>query len=233
MSISRWVHINYKSRDGWVLPIWTAHNESTLEGRCHDFSEDIYELGIYISTRLSMLPRVYVRVREEVDELYQAVAKHLPCHEWTDNHEGYGFDIPDSLQFSLLLDLDSLLFELNSCCELVGKLFEQLYGHLEKSLPHVPVGCTIRKILQDAGQETQWFEDLDNHRNFFIHEGAPFFAVDLTNSAQADLLIMKNNLRRFDDPRDRVSLSQLAHMVSGFEQSKGILQKHLIGLFRN
>jgi hypothetical protein len=132
-----------------------------------------------------------------------------------------------------LVDLDALLFEVNSCCELIGRLFEKVYEHAGRPLPLTPVGRAIRRVLEAAGQDAGWFVKLDNHRNFFIHHGAPYFAVDLSeaDAGKYDLLIMKSNLQSFEDEAQFVRYSELKGIVGGFQNSRAVVQQHLAGLF--
>ena len=147
--------------------------------------------------------------------------------------DGYAFPIDDDLKYELLVDIDSLLFELNSCCELMTKLFEGLYQHVGKNLKGDNAGLTIREALIKEGQNASWFVKLDEHRNFFIHEGAPYIAADLTNAPDYDLLIMKKNLFEFNDPSEFLRLSEASDIVQGFDAAKPIIQQHLIELYES
>jgi len=65
-----------------------------------------------------------------------------------------------------------------------------------------------------------------------MHNGAPYFAVDLSNVPERyDLFIMKENLRTFEDETKFVRLSELRDIVEGFTRSKRVLQEYLINLF--
>ena len=229
--VSKWLHIQYLGGDPWVKPIWSAVNNAIGRGACAQITEDLGELGVNISTRLTMLPRIYRRINEGAAAIRASVSNRRPHHESTSSHEGYAFDLDDDLKFNFLLDLDSLLFELNSICELMMCFFELLYAHAGRPLPAAAPGLAIRNVLEAAGQNTQWFRDLDSHRNFFSHNGAPYFAVDLSDPPGYDLLIMKNNLRTFEDETAFLRLSALAAMVGGFESSRHVIKKNLSGLF--
>ncbi len=231
--VTKWLHIQYLGGDPWVNPIWSAVNEALERRACGPVHDELRQLGVHVSTRLTMLPMIYRRINQAVGSIRAAVANHKPHHEFTPGQEAYAFDLEDNLKFNLLLDSDSLLFELNSCCELMTCFFEGLYAHAGRALPVAPAGRAIRKILEDAGQPTQWFQELDSHRNFFIHSGAPYFAVDLSDPSSYDLLIMKKNLLNFDDEAEFLRVSTIAGVVAGFERAKPTIQAHLIGLFHS
>jgi hypothetical protein len=110
---------------------------------------------------------------------------------------------------------------------------EKLYNHVGISLTKDEAGLRIKKIIESKGHDTKWFQDLDSHRNFFIHEGAPYFAIDVSRGRQNyDLLIMKENLKTFKDYSKFVRLSELNAIVQGFISARHTLQQHLIELFQ-
>ncbi len=230
----KWIHINTKLGDPWILPIWSAVNDSEgLEKSKPIPMETKSQLGLSISTRLDMLPRIVHRINMEVNDIYKLTKTHRDEHIFTAQNEGHVFEIEENLKYNLLLDIDSLLFELNSVCELMANLFFVLYKGLGKTIEKKKVGIIIKKIIEDAGKTSDWFVELDSHRNFFMHEGAPYFAVDVTNGpGKYDLLIMKENITIFDDHSKFIKLSEINSIMEGFLGAKPIIQKHLIDLYK-
>jgi hypothetical protein len=221
-----------KVTDPWVLPIWNVIHTAVQEGRTTPPSGAASELSLYLSTRLAMLPVVFRRVSQGIGQLKTVIARRESCHEWTQEREGYVFPIPQALQYGLLVDLDALLFELNASCELLQKFFALLHQHRGRPILKKRLGPKLREVIEAAGQNPGWFIALDSHRNFFIHDGAPYFAVDLSDApGRYDLLIMKENVRSFEDEEKFVRLSALRDIIEGFERSKPVLQAYLIQLF--
>ncbi|MBA3019195.1 MAG: hypothetical protein KJ550_08145 [Proteobacteria bacterium] len=184
---NKWIHINTEVADPWILPIWSAVNNLESAGKSFPISKEVKsQLGLSISTRLDMLPRIVYRINSEVNEVYKTTKAHNKENIFTDQREGYAFDIEENLKFNLLIDIDSLLFELNSVCELMTRLFFVLYSHIGKNIKKKEVGLIIKKIIEGAGKSSEWFVVLDNQRNFFMHEGAPYFAVDVTEGPGVD-----------------------------------------------
>ena len=63
----KWIHINTKVCDPWILPIWSAVNDAESKVKSKPISKEIKsQLGLSISTRLDMLPRIVHRINEEV-----------------------------------------------------------------------------------------------------------------------------------------------------------------------
>ena len=230
--VTKWLHIDMQVTDPWVLPIWNAMHRAVQEGRTTRPGDAASQLALHLSTRLAMLPVIFRRLNEGIGQLRALIAGREALHEWTQEREGYVFPIPQDLQYSLLVDLDALLFELNACCELRRRFFALLHQHAGRTIPETQLGQALRRVIETARQDPGWFSCLDAHRNFFMHNGAPYFAVDLSNAPERDdLLIMKENLRAFEDETKFVRLSELRDIVAGFERSKRVLQEYLINLF--
>ena len=207
-------------------------NQAAKAGRCPRLTKDLSELGLHISTRLTLLPRVVRRVNQGAHELYAAVADRTPKHEFTRDSKGVAFNVDDDQKYELLADLDSLLFEFHSACELMMRLFEQLHTLAGKAMPASGVGKSIQSVLKSAGEGPAWFAVLNTKRNFFIHEGAPYVAVDVSKAPEDyDLLIMKENLKFFEERDKFIRLSEVNEMVQGFRRSRSIVQSYLSRLF--
>lgn len=232
--ISKWLHIDTSVGDPWILPVWGAVNSAETSGKVKNLSKGIRELGIHISTRLDILPYIIRRINSGVAEVYTAASNHKEEHVFSDSSEGYVLSIDKKLVYVLLADIDSILFELNSVCQLMTKLFEELYSHLGKPIKKGHTGLTIKNVIEGAGQDAGWFRELDSHRNFFIHNGAPYFAIDISrDSRHYDLLIMKENLKSFEDRSKFLKLTEINKIVQGFVAAKPLIQQHLIDLFSN
>ena len=232
--INQWLHINTSVGDPWILPIWNAVNNAVQVGKVSSLPKDIREqLGLHISTRLDILPRVVARINTEVNKIYLAAKNHKSEHIFSANKDGYVFSIDNNIKFDLLTGIDSLFFEFTSICELMTNLFCAVYSNVGKHIKKDKAGITIKKIIEDAGESSDWFQQLVSHRNFFIHEGAPYFAIDISLSdGKYDLIIMKENIKRFNDESKFIKLSDINAIVAGFAVSKPIIQNHLIELYQ-
>lgn len=227
--IEKWIHIGETGGDPWILPIFTAINAAVQKGRCPDIENTTRELAIHVSTRLNILPVAVERVNSGWRALYAEVQEFQDDNIFKDGKEAYAMLVKKKLIYSLLADIDSFLFETNSCCELMGKLLKELHEHNGKPINCEP-GKFLAKLLVQNGQEKDWFLLLDKQRNFFIHDGAPYLAIDVTTAAP-DLIIMNENLKVFNDPKKYTKISELSKIVEGFSNAKNILQEHLMSLY--
>ncbi len=231
--ITKWLHISELGGDPWILPIWTAVNEAVKSGKATDLQPEVYRLGLHVSLRLNILPRVVKRVNSNTLLLYRIIREHGPEYVSTEAIRGYAFPVDDDLKYSLLADIDALLFELNSVCELMKNLFGLLQAHIGRPIHKDKIGKALNDVLSQSTRNANWFAMLDEHRNFFMHNGAPYIAVDLSNEPVGlEILIMKENIKSFTDPAKFVSLSQINSIVQGFIDSKQKLQDYLISLFK-
>ena len=115
----------------------------------------------------------------------------------------------------------------------MASLFFEMYTHIGKKIKKNEVGLIIKNIIEVAGNSSDWFSELDNQRNFFMHEGAPYFAVDISQGPDKyDLLIMRENIKIFNDHSKFIKLSEINSIVEGFLTAKPIIQKHLIELYQ-
>ncbi len=227
--VKEWLHINGSVGDTWILPIKSAIGNAVKEGRMIDVDQDIHELGGYIWIKLNMLDRIANRIKKERESLYEEAKNRKPGrYEFTKNKKGCAFPVDDDIKYQLLIDIDSLLFELNSCCELMSEFIRRIYNHTGIRIEKKDIGKKIKSIIRDKNGNLRWFIDLDKNRNFFIHKGAPYIAVDLSNKLEYDLLIMKENLRAFDNEEKFIRLSTLAEIVAGFLEARAIFKEHLI-----
>lgn len=225
----KWLHISETGGDPWVLPIWASIHKAIKEGRMKKPVEDIGELSSFLSIRFNMLPRIVKRINSSCTDLYEEIKGRNNGYESSKDSEGYAFEISDDLKYKLLIDIDSLFFELNSSCELMKKFFLALYKVLGLRIDEKDFGKKMKDILNADGVGSEWFVNLDKHRNFFMHEGAPYIAIDLSNEPNSyDLLIMKENVKVFDNTDKFVRLSELNEIVEGFLKSRDLVQKHLI-----
>lgn len=231
--VEKWIHLSELGDDPWVLPIWASVHDAIRNGNVKEIPTELSEQGVYISTRLNFLPRIVSRINSEVMALVEAVTTHKLEHEFSENCEGVAFAADNDLKYYLLIDIDSLLFELNSLCELMNQFFERLHALAGTTMPKQSPGPSIKSVLDKANEDSSWFVALDSHRNFFLHNGAPYVAVDISPSLinGFDVLITKENIKSFRDKHKFLRLSDIDKIVKGFTASKPIIQTYLRRLF--
>lgn len=213
-----------------MLPIWVAVNSAIKAGRVKTLTKRLSELGVHISTRLNLVSQVIQRINEAAATVNAAVSARPAGHEFSPGKQAYALRIDKTLKFRLLLDIDSLLFEMNSLYELWCELFKALHVHAAKTMPAQTANESVRQVVANGGGSTLWIDELDRERNYFMHRGAPYLAVDVSRT-KYDLLFLKNNVVDLGASNDFVRLSELDSMVQGFRKARPLVRDYLAGLY--
>lgn len=164
--VMRWLHLDERGGDPWVLPIWTAVNKAIASKRVTRITSEMSELAVHISARLNVLPRVIVRLNSEETSLLAAVKESYgPKHAYTIRGEGTTIVVDNNLKYKLIADIDSLLFEVNSCNDLMRTFFGLLHNHAGRPISPDNLTRTLRDALAKQGVSGGWFKLLDRHRH--------------------------------------------------------------------
>ena len=233
--VQKWVHINFIGGDPWVLPIWTAFNEGVSKGKFPPKTKEMSELALHLSTRLDMIPWLVRRLNRGWKKVVDKVKNIDPKYISTEKIQGYAYPLDDNITYNVLLDIDSFLFEIDSCCELITRFMRLIYNHVGIKVSQEKIGKKLREVINNEGKDVAWFDILQRDRNIFIHEAAPYIAIDLSEAGKGsyELIIMKENLKEFtDDTKFIKFISDFSRISSGFTESKKVLQKHVINIIR-
>ena len=222
-----YIYVDYLPSSGWVLTIMSRLLNSAnpqLRKTFEQWSETpLKELGIAITTRMHMLGLCVRRLNARVAALREEIAAD-PSQLDAALSDGYVFRLKDkNLAYELLLDMDSFLFEARSLYELIAKflvaLFDTLFGR-------TITGAELQSILADKGIDTRWITELRENRNVFVHQTAPWLAVQVDQTRTTfNPVLLKTAATTFDNPDDRVEYDALRAIYDGFVNS--ITQLHL------
>jgi hypothetical protein len=225
-----WLHLDQEFPDPWMYPVLQAFRKAADEGSLSEPPKELGELSLHISTRFGMIKRLVARLNRRVDELLRwAQSTYTPDHVFTDRREGCALSISQDSLYDLLVDLDALLFELNAEGDLFKELLSLVHQHVGRPIPKKKLGESLLALLKASGSDPQWFLRLDAHRNFFAHSGSPYVAIDITKDPW-ELLIVKSNVKRFDDPNSFFPLEEVNQIVQGFLRDRGVFQEYLVSL---
>ncbi len=229
--ITKWLHIH--QTDGlitWVQPILSSINKAINRGECVELKKEVYELCIHITTRLSMIPVIIDRIKNGCSDLYQQVSNYEDDNVFEQGKRGYAMPVEGDIVNHLLIDIDSFFFEIHSCREMVVKLLKEIYRHRGEKIIIKNVQDKIIEMLGNNGQETNWFQFLYDHRNYFVHKGAPYIAINISNDSP-DLLIMKENITSFEDENKFIKISEINEIIKGFAETISIINDHIVSLY--
>jgi len=200
-----YLHIAYVPEAGWVLSMMARLKESNapqLQKAFQNWSNTkLVELGIAITTRMAILARCIRRLNGRVAELRRDLSADAEKLEFCLS-KGYAFDLRDKdLAYELLLDMDSFIFETRSLYELVGAFLRELFTVL---FNRKITEDELKSVLTKDGIDTRWIEELQQNRILFFHNTAPWLGVEVRDGKEFDPVLLKKNIKTFENPDDFV-----------------------------
>ncbi|MBN1384066.1 MAG: hypothetical protein JW983_04185 [Elusimicrobia bacterium] len=212
------LNIPYFAENPWVKPIWGAFNDAEREGKIKErdpvFKEKAGNIAISLSTKLSFLSIINQRINKNRKDLYSVVKTR-------------NFD--DITKWKILLDIESLFFEMNSACELMEKFTDTIFEHIGKGQSAKDF---IKNLIFQNGISKDWYPFMDSKRNHFMHQGAPYLRVILDNEPNYDLIITLKNIKVFNNPKEYFLLSEVTNLLKGFEETQEVLQRNIINILK-
>lgn len=227
LEITKWLHLDWRGGDPWVLPIYSEVNNAVSRGTCTKLSGVTCEMGRHISLKLEMIPRIIRRINPETQELLEATKGYAHKYIFTPNQEGYAFPVDNDLKFNLIADIESYLFQVNACWDMMKKFMCQLYNHAGHQRTKGEIIVIINETHKSAKLPVEWIRLLDRERNFIAHQGAGYLAIDISKEEQMELLIMKTNGIKFNNHKQYFTFSDLIKINDGFIGTKKVMQDHL------
>lgn len=218
--------IDYIHNDPWMLPVLSAINDAIERNKLKGIksTKELGNISLSISRRLDFIPIIVCRLKKNTKEFLNHVSKR------DNNNDGYAFKADEWLVYKILIDIDSFLFEINSCCELMRKLVEKIMKYI--GISNFEFASFVNKICKENKHDISWFSLLGKERNRFIHDNAPFFDIDISNEKEQeyDFLIQKENLYEYKDSDKFIRLSEFDTILNGFKNIRQLLQVKLIEL---
>lgn len=216
------LHLNYNPGPaGWILRLQTQLQGSasiTLRDRYSKWKDfGMAEIGMAFATRLALRQRAAYLLARLLNDLRNEISSSGKLDELLDGGYAYYPD-DDRIFYDICVALDALYFETRSAYEIVGK-FVQTFG--KKILNRNFSEKDIQKILVNEGQKTDWINEVQEHRKLFFHETAPWIALSISkrDPLEFSLIIMKENLKEFDNPEKYITQQQLFDSWQGFDRA--------------
>jgi hypothetical protein len=91
--ITKWLHMVDLGGNPWVLPIWSTVNHAMEKGTFPRVGNDVRELGLYISTRLDMLPITIGSINTGWKNLHSEALKFADKYQFQKNKDGIGIPV--------------------------------------------------------------------------------------------------------------------------------------------
>lgn len=171
------------------------------------------------------------RLRQDWTTLAKEIDKHVTKqHQYTPGREGIALPVDDDMKYLMIADFHSILSEVDACIEGMKKFTRALHDHVNQPVTKQQCIEMIDSWMHARGIDPTWFSEMAGCRNFIAHDGSFYLALDTTESSW-DLLLVKKNVKQFDDPSTYVRFSRVVEIVECFLDCRGAMQAHLVALF--
>lgn len=231
--IEKWIHLNCKflSRlSEWVLPINNTINERIKNGLIVEQDNfPFYMTGLYITFRMELLAYNCERLNDCLKKLKSSVeekyAQYPDCEFIKDVKEGHALSVNMNIIFSILICLDALFFELKACVELMVTYTNQILNHFKNGY-YLPDFEVVNFASNSNGA---WYKDLKKIRNLFIHETAPYMAINSSANPRSLLIVDKDYGSSLDE-NNCISEEEINSIINGFNSFAKNLQREIINI---
>lgn len=231
MTVKRWIQLRELGSNQWVLPIYTAWLQAEREGRVAGQTPEIVDRGLGITIRLNLLRHLMRRVQDDTRALTVEINKNVADeHHYTTENDGVTLPVDDDIKYQVIADFHALLSEVDACIECMKKFVVAIHTRTHQPITMRQAGDMIDTWMHDRGIAPAWFKEMADSRNFIAHDSAFYLALDTTESSW-DLLLLKENVKVFDDPNTYVRISRVVEIVHVFLNCQEAMQTHLIKLF--
>lgn len=217
------LHINYFSNNSWGYKIWNAINDAENRNSDLKLPKNIHnELGstmLGISYRLDSMPLIIQRINKKISVIYDLVRKRNKSKDM------YAFQgISPEVIFSLLIDVNSFIYELRSCCELTEKLIKRISRHYKK----YSSGTFKKELPNKLWLKSDWYGKLRKFREEIFHGSAPYVDIDISNEPQYDLLFPLENIHDYSQSNQYFRFSDVEQIRKGFGEGIVYLQDYIV-----
>jgi len=224
------VRVAYLPNGSFVLPI-IARLHGSSRPEVHGLAgtwerSELSLIGASLSTKATMLGHLSRRLFSSITPLVTELSQRDDLRDFIDG--GYGW-IPSQrgLPYEALLELDSFIFEFRAAYEIL-KNFLLAFSTL---ILGKRVGkAELMDVLTSAGVSTDWVDELQKHRNFLIHEHAPWilFRVRQLEPPDFEPVFLAHVDADPEDPAESIDIKTLSRIYAGFDRSLQELQRWAI-----
>ena len=119
------------------------------------------------------------------------------------------------MPFEIVADIDAWIFEFRSTYEILYAFVKEFSSRiLDQKVNDQRV---LKAILEAKRYHTDWIGFLNDERNCFIHQTAPWFAIEVTGGTpQYEIVILKRNVHDLEHPEDYVRIEEYRAVHKGF-----------------
>jgi hypothetical protein len=224
------IRIAYLPNGSFVLPIISrlqGSSNAQVRALAKAWNQsELSLLGASLSTKATMLGQLSRRLFSPIIPLTTELSQSGDIGELLESGKGW---IPGQrgLPYEALLELDSFIFEFRSAYEILKNFLLAFSSRILGK----PIGKSeLMAVLTDADIPIEWIEELQRHRNFLIHEQAPWivFRVKQVEPPELEAVFLAHVDADPTNPTESIDIKTLSRIYSGFDRSLQELQKWAI-----
>jgi len=229
------LHLDYEPPWGdWLRQIMTRLRNSpnaVLRERMNAWGQGpLADIGLALVTKVSVLGAINRRFDELMQRLSEAL-KDVPDREIRELlRRGAVLTLPrperDYLPYDVVASVDAFFYEFQSAYEILTKRFLRTF--FAQILGEAVRGDAILRSACAREGSVEWMESLRRHRNLFVHETAPWVALEVMSWSprRFELAVLKKTV--VTDQEDMIRLGEMTAIYRGFEASFAPLQALII-----
>lgn len=216
-------YISTHGRDGWSYGVWNAFNNAEKRNKKYKLKKlrekEFGNTILAISFKLEFSPFIIKRINKEKGRLAPYI------YNRNRDNDKYSLDVPNEIKYPLLVDIDSLIFELRSCCELMEKAAKKLSRYLKNVFK---INLSVAELPQKQWLSANWYKRLNEIRKDIFHHSTPYLDIDISNEQQYDLLFPTEHMNDYSTKTKFFRLSEIIKIYDGFKQDSTYLEKYMI-----
>jgi hypothetical protein len=224
------LHLDYRPPSAaWGLPLQSQLNGSksaVLRERYRSWKESrMAEAGLAVATRLMLVSRALHRLAELEDRLCKEIDRSGKLDSLLAGGYVYTPEDPNSV-YDICVAVDGVLTECLSLMEVI-KVFTVRF--CRKILRTEMSKKEFDALLVALGYGGEWLDTLIESRNFFLHQSAPWLAlqIDGRDPLVCTLIVLKSNVRDLSDPNTFISKLALVGITRGMTRAVWGIQEWL------
>ncbi len=94
-----------------------------------------------------MMPWIIKRINKQCKELWDIIEKRDKEDDYWNEHQGRALLLDDELKYNLIIDSESLIFELESCLELMRQFLLQIYEISNSKIRRKQINNEFKNII--------------------------------------------------------------------------------------
>lgn len=219
-------HIAYAPHEGWVLSIMGAVQRSSnpiLQQRWKASAQSaLAELPLALVTKFEIMKVTIERLNTHIRKLsddFEARPEEVQRHITGIDGQptAYG-PLKRVLPFHVVADLEAWIFGFRSTYEILYAFVKEFSSRiLDRKVNDERV---LKAIIHAKDYNTEWIDFLNDERNYFVHQTAPWFAIEVTGGTpKYEIVVLKRNTHDLKNPADYVRIEEYRKVQQGFQEA--------------